>query len=263
MLDFKNSPVNIPSINLDGKTVIITGGSRGLGEAMAYVLAAYEAEVVISSRSLKDCEKVSDNINKMGGKAIAVQCDVRIRQEVERLIQKTEETYGKVDVMINNAGIGVTTKLINMTEDGWNKVMDTNVKGVFNGIVVAGKSMLDHEIKGRIINIASAGGLVGTKNIAAYCASKAAVISLSKSAAMEFGRQGITVNSICPGYIPTYINKDSLENPRVKEKIIDKTAFKRLGESWEIASIALFLASDASSIITGAYIAADMGTTCN
>jgi len=263
MLNFKNSPVNIPSINLDGKAVVITGGSKGLGEAMAYVLAAYGAAVVVSSRSQKDCDKVSGNIISMGGKAISVQCDVRIRQEVVKLIKKTEEAFGKVDVMINNAGVGVTTKLVDMTEDEWDEVMDTNLKGVFNGIAVAGKSMLDHKVKGRIINISSAGGLISAKNIAAYCASKAAVISLSKGAAVELGRQGITVNSICPGYVPTCINESALENPKVKEKIIDKTALKRLGERWEIASIALFLASDASSIITGAYIAADMGATCN
>jgi NAD(P)-dependent dehydrogenase (short-subunit alcohol dehydrogenase family) len=230
---------------------------------MAVVLAAYGATVVISGRRKEKCEAVAKEINDMGGNAIAIPCDMRVKSDIDNLIVGAVEQLGKIDVMVNNAGIGITKRIIEMTEDEWDEVMDTNLKGVFFGMAAAAKVMIDQGIKGRIINIASAGGLVGTKNIASYCASKAGVISLSKTGAMEFGKYGITVNTVCPGYVPTTINKKPLEIPKVRAQILARTALNRLGEVWEVAAIVAFLASDASSIMTGAYVAADMGTTCN
>lgn len=263
MLDLKNTPWPIPTVDLTGKVAIITGSTEGLGYGMAVVLAAYGATVVISSRRKEKCEAVAKEINDMGAKAIAIPCDVRVKADIDALVAGTVEQLGKVDIMVNNAGMGITKRIIEMTEDEWDEVVDTDLKGVFFGMAAAARVMIDKEIKGRIINISSAGGLVGTKNIASYCASKAGVISLSKTGAMEFGRYGITVNTVCPGYVPTTINKVPLEIPKVREQIVARTAFRRLGEVWEIAAVVLFLASDASSIMTGAYVAADMGTTCN
>lgn len=263
MIELKNSPFPIPSFDLTGKTAIITGSSKGLGEGMAWVLAAYGASVVVNSRSLDECKAVAKQINESGGKAIAIQADVRVKEEIDTLVAKTVEQLGKVDIMVNNAGIGITKRVVEMTIEEWDDVLNTNLRGVFFSGAAAAKVMIEKEIHGRIINISSAGGLVGTKNIAAYCASKAGVISLSKTMAVEFGRYGITANAVCPGYVPTYINKKPLEIPKVREQILAKTALRRLGTIDEIASVVLFLASDASSIITGAYIAADMGTTCN
>jgi NAD(P)-dependent dehydrogenase (short-subunit alcohol dehydrogenase family) len=263
MTDMINPPFPIPQIDLSGKSAIITGSTAGLGYAMAVVLAAYGASVTISSRRAEKCEEVAAAINGMGGKAIAVPCDTRVVSQIARLVDETEKAFGKLDIMVNNAGIGITKRIVEMSEDEWDEVVDTDLKGVFFGMQAAAKSMLKHEIHGRIINISSAGGLVGTKNIASYCASKAGVISLGKTGAMEFGKYGITVNSVCPGYVPTSINRVPLEIPKVREQILARTALKRLGEPWEVAALVLFLASDASSIITGAYIAADMGTTCN
>jgi len=263
MLDLKNTPWPIPTIDLTDKVAIITGSTDGLGYGMAVVLAAYGATVVISSRRKEKSEEVAAEINAMGARAIAIPCDVRVKADIDNLVAETVKQLGKVDIMVNNAGLGITKRIIEMEEDEWDTVVDTNLKGVFFGMAAAAKVMIEKEIKGRIINISSAGGLVGTKNIASYCASKAGVVSLSKTGAMEFGRYGITVNTVCPGYVPTTINKVPLEIPKVRDQIISRTAFKRLGEVWEIASVVLFLASDASSIMTGAFIAADMGTTCN
>jgi NAD(P)-dependent dehydrogenase (short-subunit alcohol dehydrogenase family) len=262
-LAFNNAPFEIPSFDLTGKSAAVTGSTKGLGYAIAVVLAAYGAKVAINSRRLDDCEAVAKEINEMGGIAIACPGDVRVRADVERLVSTAEESFGKLDVMVNNAGIGITKRIVEMTEEEWDEVVDTDLKGVFFGMAAAGKSMIEKGVQGRIINISSAGGLVGTKNIAAYCASKAGVVSLGKTGAMEFGRYGITVNTICPGYVPTSINKAALDIPKVKEQILARTAFRRLGEAREIAAVALFLASSASSIVTGAVIAADMGTTCN
>jgi NAD(P)-dependent dehydrogenase (short-subunit alcohol dehydrogenase family) len=263
MLELKNPPFPIPAIDLSGKCAVVTGSTEGLGYGMAVTLAAYGASVVISSRREARCEEVAAEIRAMGGEASPARCDVRVKADVEALVAGAERAYGKVDVMVNNAGIGITKRIVEMEEWEWDDVVDTNLKGVFFGMAAAAKSMIAREVKGRIINIASAGGLVGTKNIAAYCASKAGVVSLSKTGAMELGRYGITVNTVCPGYVPTTINRAALDIPKVREQIVNRTAFRRLGEVWEIAAVVLFLASGMSSIMTGAYVAADMGTTCN
>jgi NAD(P)-dependent dehydrogenase (short-subunit alcohol dehydrogenase family) len=262
-LALTNPPFAIPSFDLTGKVAVITGSTKGLGYAMAVTLSAYGASVVINSRSQEDCEAVSKELNDLGADTIPISGDVRIRADVKRLVAETVSKFGKVDIFVNNAGMGITKRITEMTEEEWDEVVDTNLKGVFFGMAEAGKSMIEKEVKGRIINISSAGGLVGTKNIAAYCASKAGVVSLSKTGAMEFGRYGITVNTVCPGYVPTSINKAALEIPKVKAQILARTAFRRLGEAQEVAAVVLFLASGASSIVTGAYIAADMGTTAN
>jgi len=263
MIQMKNSPFEIPSFDLTGKVAIVTGSSRGLGEGMAWVLSAYGAKVVVNSRNQADCDEVAGKINAAGGEAIAIQADVKVKEQIDAMVEATVAKFGRLDIMVNNAGIGITKRIVEMTEEEWDDVVDTDLKGVFFGAAAAAKIMIEKEIKGRIINISSAGGLVGTKNIASYCASKAGVISLSKTMAMEFGRYGITANAVCPGYVPTSINKKPLEIPKVREQILAKTALRRLGTIDEIAAVVLFLASDASSIITGAYIAADMGTTCN
>lgn len=263
MIEMKNTPFAIPSFDLTGKVAIVTGSTKGLGEGMAIALAAYCATVVINSRNQKECDAVAKNINDMGGKAIAIKADVRVKEEVDALVAETVKQLGKVDIMVNNAGIGITKRVVEMSQEEWDDVVNTDLRGVFFGGAAAAKVMIEQGIKGRIINIASAGGLVGTKNIAAYCASKAGVISLSKTMAMEFGQYGITANTVCPGYVPTSINKKPLEIPKVRDQIVRKTALRRLGEIEEVAAVVLFLASDASSIVTGAYIAADMGTTCN
>jgi NAD(P)-dependent dehydrogenase (short-subunit alcohol dehydrogenase family) len=263
MIELKNSPFRIPDFDLTGKVAIVTGSTKGLGEGMVWALVAYGAKVVVNSRHQADCEAIARQINEAGGEALAVQADVRNKVEVDDMVAKTVAKFGRLDIMVSNAGIGITKRITEMTEEEWDEVVDTDLKGVFLCGAAAARVMIEQKTKGRIINISSAGGLVGTKNIAAYCASKAGVISLSKTMAMEFGRYGITANAVCPGYIPTSINKKPLEIPKVREQILGKTALKRLGEIDEISPIIVFLASDASSIVTGACIAADMGTTCN
>ena len=202
MVEMKNTPFPIPTFDLTGKVAIITGSTKGLGEGMAIVLAAYGAKVVVNSRSQADCDQVAANINDMGGTAIGIKADVRVKEEIDDLVAKTVQNFGKVDIMVNNAGIGITKRVTEMTVEEWDEVVDTDLRGVFLGAAAAAKVMIAQGIQGRIINISSAGGLVGTKNIAAYCASKAGVISLSKTMAMEFGKYGITANAVCPGYIP-------------------------------------------------------------
>jgi len=262
-MDLETTALPVPSFDLTGKVAIVTGGTMGLGYGMVMTLAHFGASVVLCSRHQEDCDRVAQEVENAGGKALGVKADVRIKDEIEEVVRKAVEKFGRVDIMVNNAGMGITKRVVEMSEDEFDTVFDTNVKGLFFGAAAAAREMIKQGTGGRIINISSAGGLVGTRNIAAYCSSKAAVVSLSKTMAMEWGPYGITANTICPGYVPTSINRAALEIPKVKEQIVKRTALKRLGTIEEIAAVTLFLASDASSIITGAYIAADMGTTCN
>jgi len=263
MGNVKATDFKAPNFDLTGKVAIVTGGTRGLGYGMCLALAAHGAKVVVSSRVQEDCDAVAESIKGLGQSATGIRADVTVKEDLDNLVAKTVEIFGRLDVIVNNAGMGITKRVIEMNQEEWDTVLNTNLRGVFFGAAAAAKEMIKQGEGGRIINISSAGGLVGTKNIAAYCASKAGVVSLSKTMAMEWGKYGITANTICPGYIPTEINSKPLEIPAVKAQIVGRTALKRLGTIEELAGVVVFLASDASSIMTGAILAADMGTTAN
>lgn len=252
-----------PSFDLTGRTAVVTGAGGGLGGTICLALASYGANIVMADVDTVACRELSGQIAEMGAEVMVVPCNVAKREEVENLVNETARAFGRLDIMVNNAGIDRPCKAISLSEDDWDLVMDVNLKGVFFGCVAAAKKMLEQGTGGRIINIASAAASLGTKNMCAYCASKAGVVNLTKTLAMEWGPQKITVNAVSPGYTPTNVNAEALARPQVKEAVIAKTALKRLGTPAEIASAVLFIASDASSMITGANIAVDMGTTCN
>jgi len=256
-------PFEMPNYDLTGKVAVVTGGTKGLGYGIVLALSYYGAKVVITSRHQDDCDSVANEVKEMGGEATGIKTDVQNKEELDNLIKKTVEKYGKIDIMVNNAGVAITKPMLEMTEDDYSTVLDSNLKSVYFGSAAAVKEMIKQGNGGRIINMASIGGLVGTKNISTYGASKAAVLNLTKGMAIEFGKYGITVNSVCPGYVKTALNAESLENPKYQEKMFAKIPLKRWGEVQEVAAIVLFLASDFSGIMTGSYIVADMGTTCN
>ncbi|MDF2678263.1 MAG: hypothetical protein K0Q97_2607 [Bacillota bacterium] len=256
-------PFEMPNYDLTGKVAVVTGGTKGLGYGIVLALSYYGAKVVITSRHQDDCDNVANEVKEMGGEATGIKTDVQNKEELDNLIKKTVEKYGKIDIMVNNAGVAITKPMLEMTEDDYSTVLDSNLKSVYFGSAAAVKEMIKQGTGGRIINMASIGGLVGTKNISTYGASKAAVLNLTKGMAIEFGKYGITVNSVCPGYVKTALNAESLENPKYQEKMFAKIPLKRWGEVQEVAAIVLFLASDFSGIMTGSYIVADMGTTCN
>jgi len=263
MINIEKLPFKLPNYDLTGKVAIVTGGTKGLGYGIAMTLACYGAKVVITSRHQDDCDKVADEIKEIGGEAIGIKTDVRNKTELDELIEKSVGKFGKIDIIVNNAGVAVTKPMVDMTEAEYDMVIDSNMKSVYFGSVAAAKKMIQQGTGGRIINIASIGGLKGSKNLTTYGASKAGVINLTKSMAIEFGKYGITVNAVCPGYVVTDLNRESLNNPTYKEKVMKTIPLRRFGEVEEVAAIVLFLASDFSSIMTGGYITADMGTTCN
>lgn len=256
-------PFKMPDYDLTGKVAIVTGGTKGLGYGIVMALAYYGAKVVVTSRHQDDCDKVAKEVVDMGGDAIGIKTDVQVKAELDSLIEKTVQKYGKLDIMINNAGVAITKPMLEMTEADYDTVLDSNLRSVYFGSAAAAKQMISQGNGGRIINMASMGGLIGTKNISTYGASKAAVLNLTKGMAIEFGKYNITVNSICPGYVKTALNADVLDNPKYQERMFHRIPLKRWGEVQEVAAIVLFLASDYSGIMTGSYIVADMGTTCN
>ena len=256
------SEVKMPDFNMNGKTVIITGGTRGLGYGMAVTLAKFGANVVITSRNEADCQRVSAKIADMGCKCLGVSADSSKRQDIEKVVAKTAEAFGSLNILINNAGIsGETAPLLKQTEENFDNVVATNLKGVFLFAKAATEQMVRQNTGGKIINIASVGGITGPRGLIAYAASKAGVINLTKTMANELARYNITVNSICPGYVITELNREFFDDPVFREKMEKRTALRRIGVVEEIAGPVLAFCSDCFSYMTGTNIVIDGGQT--
>jgi NAD(P)-dependent dehydrogenase (short-subunit alcohol dehydrogenase family) len=255
---------SLVKMRLKGKVAIITGGSSGIGKSTALLFAKEGATVVIATRESKAGNNVVDEIKRKKGKAIFVKTDVSKEIEVKNLIEETILKFKKIDIMFNNAGIELAKPVIETREDELDNVLGVNLKGVFFGC----KHVIPYMIKnkgGSIINTASIAGIVGFPNLAAYCASKAGVVLLAKEIALDYAKQGIRANAICPGAIDTQMTKRFLKkspDPKKDRKDLENLhPIGRLGKPEEIANCALFLASDDSSFVTGTTIIADGGIT--
>lgn len=241
----------------ENKTVVVTGASRGIGRAIAMAFAKQGANVVLNyNKSAAQAEEVVRDIEALGAKAIAVQADVSQSESAKQLIDTAVTTFGSIDVLVNNAGITKDMLLMRMTDDQFEQVVDTNLKGTFYCLKYASNYML-RQRRGKIINMASVVGLSGNAGQANYAASKAGIIGLTKSAAKELATRGITVNAIAPGFIETEMT-DALSE-KVKEAYVQMIPLKRLGTVDDVANTACFLASDAANYITGQVIQVDGG----
>lgn len=242
---------------LTGKIALVTGASRGIGRNIASTLAAKGATVILNYNGSEAAvnEAVSEIIS-VGGNAKAVKCNVADFSEVEVMIKNIINEYGRLDILVNNAGITRDGLLMRMSEEDFDSVLSTNLKGAFNCTRHASRYMLKQR-SGRIINISSVTGIMGNAGQANYAASKAGVIGLTKSVARELGSRGITVNAIAPGFIETDMTKVLPDN--VKENYIAQIPLGRLGKTEDVANLAVFLASDMSAYITGQVIAVDGG----
>ncbi len=242
---------------LKNKVALVTGASRGIGRAIALTLAGYGAIVIINYCGSKEkAEEIVNQIKENGGTAIAYQADVADFEAVKTMFSDITKEYGRIDILVNNAGITKDNLILKMSEEEFDAVINTNLKGVFNCLKQASRIMLKQK-EGRIINISSISGVVGNPGQANYCAAKAGVIGITKSLAKELGSRGITVNAVAPGYINTDMTavlKDDL-----KEKVTELIRLKRLGEVEDIAETVAFLASDKASYITGQTIQVDGG----
>lgn len=244
--------------DLAGKTAVVVGGTSGIGLAMAVGLAEAGADVVATSRRIEQVNDTAGAIEAVGVRTIRLATDVSDRASVQALADATLKQFGKVDILINCAGRIKRAPTIDFPEDEWNSIMDTNVTGTLRACQIFGRHMLQRGY-GRIINIASLNTFVSLKEISAYAASKAAVGALTKSLAVEWSAQGVTVNAIAPGVFKTDLNRKLLdESPRGKELLM-RTPMGRFGKTEELVGSAIFLASEAASFITGEILVVDGG----
>ncbi len=248
-------------MDLKNKIVIVTGARRGMGKSHALVLAKAGAKVVVSDISEEDCQKVVEEIKKEKGEALAVKCDVSKKEEVDNLVKKTIERFGRVDILVNNAGICQFKPFLELTEEEWSRTLNINLKGYFLCAQAVAKEMVKQK-SGRIINIASvASGQVGIgmATLAHYCASKGGIIAMTEALAVELAPFGIRVNAIAPGMIETPMIDPMKKDPKMMEAMLARVPMHRVGNPEEVSNLVLFLASNASSYITGSTVVIDGG----
>ena len=242
---------------LEGKVALVTGASRGIGREIAKTLAREHAMVIINyNGSAKRAVEVQKEIESQGGRAVTCQCNVADYNAVEKMIRDLVREYGHIDILVNNAGITRDNLIMKMSEEDFDRVIDTNLKGTFNTIRHLARQMLK-QMSGKIINISSVSGVLGNAGQANYAASKAGVIGLTKTMARELAARGINVNAIAPGFIDTEMTE--VLSDAVKESVTAQIPFKRFGQAKDIAEAAVFLASDRAEYITGQIIHIDGG----
>ena len=242
---------------LSGKTAVVTGASRGIGRAIALKLAALGANLVLNyNKSLSSIEEVIKEIETIGGKAVAVQGDVSVFEEAEKIVKAATTNFGSLDILVNNAGITKDGLLLRMKEEDFDRVISVNLKGAFNCIRHASPIMLKQKSR-RIVNISSVVGLTGNAGQVNYAAAKAGIIGMTKATAKELASRGITVNAVAPGFIQTDMT-DELSD-KVKEGIIDNIPLKKLGKAEDVANLVAFLVGEESLYITGQVVNVDGG----
>ncbi|MBU8908926.1 SDR family NAD(P)-dependent oxidoreductase [Desertibacillus haloalkaliphilus] len=252
--------MSIPSFDLSNKVALVTGGSKGIGLGMAEALGQYGATVAINGRNPKDGEEAIKSLQEQGIEARFFQADVTSESEVTNMVEQVVEAFGRIDVLVNNAGMNIRKPLIETEEDDWDRVVGTNLKGVF----LIGKAVAKQMVKqksGKMINISSILGTIGRPNQTSYAASKGGINQLTKVWASELAPHGINVNALGPAYIKTPMTEDYLSDPEVLKGITDSTLVGRVGTLDDLVGPVVFLASDTCSYITGQTIYVDGGWT--
>ncbi|MBS4212097.1 MULTISPECIES: SDR family oxidoreductase [Neobacillus] len=250
--------------SLQGKTAIVTGGGRGLGQQIATVYAEAGANVVVCSRDVEACQQLSDALKEKGVRSLAFKCDVSNPEDIQHVVDETLKEFGSIDILVNNSGTSWGAPALEMPADKWDKVMDINLKAVFLFSQAVGKIMVEQR-SGKIINIASIAGMGGQKpevmDAIGYSVSKGAVITLTKDLAVKLAPHNVHVNAIAPGFFPTKMTKAILGYSG--ESILDRTPAGRFGSDEDMKGPALFLASSASDYVFGHVLVVDGGTTAS
>jgi 3-oxoacyl-[acyl-carrier protein] reductase len=236
---------------LAGKVAIVTGGTRGIGLAIARLLAEDGASVVVSGRDAARLDAAVKELESLGAPALGVPADATKREDADRLVEATRERFGRIDVLVNNAGITRDQLLVRMKDDDWDQVLDTNLRGVFLMTRAVGKVMMRQK-SGRIINIASAAGAMGNPGQVNYSAAKAGVIGLTKASGRELAHWNILVNAVAPGLIET--DMAAAIPAEAREAMLQQVPLKRIGQGREVAEVVRFLAGDGASYVTGQTI---------
>ncbi len=247
--------------DIQNKTVIVTGGSKGIGKDIALSFAKLGANVIIVGRNLEALHQTLVELQALGGHHKAVQVDVNDIKRVREIVEEVVHEYGTVDVLVNNAGINIPKPAIEVTEEDWDKVIDTNLKAAFFFSQAVGKQLIELGKKGRIINIASQMSFVGYIKRAAYCSSKGGVVQMTKALAVEWARYGINVNAVAPTFVETEFTSGMFEDEDFKKDVESRILLGKLPKPKDISGAVVYLASDLSDFVTGETIKVDGGWT--
>ncbi|HET6861995.1 MAG TPA: glucose 1-dehydrogenase [Pyrinomonadaceae bacterium] len=245
-------------LELNGKVAVVIGGTSGIGLAIARGMAEAGADVVPSSRRLEQTEAAAREIEERGRRSLRIPSDVADRGSLQNLLDECVKAFGKVDILVNSAGRTKRAPTLDFSEEDWDSIIDTNLTGTLRAAQIFGRHMLEREY-GSIINIASLSTFVALYEVAAYCASKAAVASLTKSLAIEWGQRGVRINAIAPGVFRTPLNENLLDETERGREFLVRTPMRRFGNVEELAGAAIFLASDAASFVNGEVLTVDGG----
>jgi len=246
--------------DLSGKVAIVTGAGRGMGYPIALALARYGADVVICSRTVSELEKVKTEIEALGRRALVHRMDVTKIHEIHAMVEATVKAFGHIDILVNNAGVNAPQWAEEVTEDAWDKVFNTNLKGLFFCAQSVGRVMIQQK-KGKIINVSSQSGIVGLLQRAAYCSSKGGVNLLTKVLAIEWAKYNINVNAIAPTFIETPFTKPMFEKEGFKEYVLGNIPLGRVGKPEDVVGGVIYLASGVSDLVTGHILLIDGGWT--
>ncbi len=252
--------VEYPNLSIEGQSALVVGASKGIGYGIAKALAHAGARVAVAARSMDLLEQLTAEINDEGGIAFPLFLDVRDVGTIDSAFGQVKEQFGRIDIVVNNAGLGAPVPATEIDEAYWDNMMSLNLKGLFFCCQSAGRIMLEQGY-GRIINMSSQASIVGIPEEAVYCASKAGVNMLTKVLALEWSGKGVTINAIGPTFIKTPGTAERLDDPVFRENILSKLPIGRVGTIKDVAGLVEFLASPASELITGAFIPIDGGWT--